>query len=224
MNAHVRVELHSTLVHRGVENKFSNYPSACCRQVGGGVSVRGIVSVVVPACCRRCFTLHHPDWKHIQYRSVQIVEGFFWNVTHLHMNGWEHTHFSIWLDAGVTGRLVFLPSCRGCRLHNTWRSLATPEAFCVRLWGFSSRTFSVQFVLFLQSRFCGSCTKPHQIKILALFLNEIESWVARPEDLGELEIFLFTSTRLHLRVYSLLVSKFLSEDFSSAQTSLIFSA
>lgn len=116
-------------------------------QVGGGVSVGGIVSVVVPACCRRCFTLHHPDWKHIQYRSVQIVEGFFWNVTRLHMNGWEHTHTS-WLDAGVTGRLAFLPSCRGCRLHNTWRSLATPEAFCVRLWGFFFKDFfsSVCFV------------------------------------------------------------------------------
>lgn len=93
MNACFRVESNSTktLVHRGVGNKFSNYPSACCRQVGGGLPVRGIVSVVVPICCRRRFTLHRPDWKHIQYRSVQI--RFFlkcdtftheWMGTHTH--------------------------------------------------------------------------------------------------------------------------------------------
>lgn len=157
-------------------------------QVGGGVSVGGIVSVVVPACCRRCFTLHHPDWKHIQYRSVQIVEGFFWNVTHLHMNGWEHTHTS-----PSDLMLVSLGDLLSCQAAEAVVSTTPGEAWqllkhsvCV-CGGFSSRIFSVQFVLFLQSRFCGSCTKPHQIKILALFLNEIESWVAWPEDLGELE-------------------------------------
>lgn len=148
MNARFRVESNSTktLVHRGVGNKFSNYPSACCRQVGGGLSVRGIVSVVVPVCCRRRFTLHRPDWKHIQYRSVQI-KFFLKCDTFTHEWMGTHTHFSIWLDAGVTGRLAFLPSCRGCRLHNTWRSLATPEAFCVCLWGFSLQGL-FQFSLF----------------------------------------------------------------------------
>lgn len=118
-------------------------------QVGGGVSVGGIVSVVVPACCRRCFTLHHPDWKHIQYRSIQIVEGFFWNVTHLHMNGWEHTHTS-----PSDLMLVSLGDLLSCQAAEAVVSTTPGEAWqllkhsvCV-CGGFSSRIFfsSVCFV------------------------------------------------------------------------------